>query len=138
MRIFSESWLGQYVLQRLMELAAQQRCGAGLHERSAEWVNQRNGYREREFDTRIGAMQIRIPKLRSGSYFPSFREPRKKSEQALVQEAYLKGVSTRTVDDLVQALGTSGVSKSQVSGLCGELDERVKGFLEIDLTRWWP
>ena len=133
--------LGQYVLQRLMELEAQQRCGAGLHERSAERVNQRNGYREREFDTRIGAMQLRIPKLRSGSYFPSFLEPRKKSEQALVavvQEAYLKGVSTRKVDDLVQALGMSGISKSQVSRLCGELDERVKGFLERELTGRWP
>ena len=76
--------LGQYTLQRLMELEAQQRCGAGLHERSAERVNQRNGYREHELDTRIGAMQLRIPKLRTGSYFPSFLEPRKKSEQALV------------------------------------------------------
>ena len=100
--------LGQYTLQRLLELEAQQRCGAGPRERSAERVNQRNGYRERKLDTRIGAMQLRIAKLRQGSCFPSFLEPRKASEQALVavvQEAYLKGVSTRKVDDLVQALG---------------------------------
>lgn len=133
--------LGQYALQRLMELEAQQRGGAGVHERSVERVNQRNGYRERKLDTRIGAMQLRIPKLRQGSYFPSFLEPRKASEQALVavvQEAYLKGVSTRKVDDLVQALGMSGISKSQVSRLCGELDERVNGFLERELPGRWP
>lgn len=133
--------LGQFVLQRLMELEAEGRCGAGLHERSAERVNRRNGYRERALETRIGTLQLRIPKLRTGSYFPSFLEPRKASERALVavvQEAYLKGVSTRNVDDLVQALGMTGISKSQVSRLCEELDERVEAFLERELTGSWP
>ena len=86
-------------------------------------------------------MELRIPKLRSGSYYPSFLEPRKASEKALVavvQEAYIKGVSTRKVDDLVQALGMTGISKSQVSRLCGELDERVNAFLDRDLTGYWP
>lgn len=94
--------LGQYVLQRLMELEAQSLCGAAKHERSAERINRRNGYRERALETRIGTMELKIPKLRSGSYFPSFLEPRKASEQALVavvQEAYVKGISTRKVDE---------------------------------------
>lgn len=133
--------LGQFVLQRLMEAEAEGRCGAGLHERSAERVNRRNGYRERTLETRIGTMELRIPKLRSGSYLPSFLDARKSSEKALVavvQEAYLKGVSTRKVDDLVQALGMTGISKSQVSRLCGELDERVQAFLERELRGAWP
>ena len=133
--------LGQWTLQRLMELEAETRCGAGRHERSAERVNQRNGYRERALETRIGRLDLRIPKLRSGSYYPSFLAPRKASEQALVavvQEAYVKGVSTRKVDDLVQALGMTGISKSQVSRLCGELDARVSAFLERELTGGWP
>ena len=125
--------LGQYTLQRLMELEAQVECGAGRHERSSARVNQRNGYRDREFETRIGTLSLKIPKLRQGSYYPSFLNPRKASEQALVavvQEAFIKGISTRKVDDLVQAMGMTGISKSQVSRLCKELDERVKGFLE--------
>jgi putative transposase len=133
--------LGQFALQRLMESEAEARCGAGLHERSAERVNRRNGYRERALETRLGTLELRIPKLRTGSYLPSFLEARKASEQALVavvQEAYLKGVSTRKVDDLVQGLGMTGISKSQVSRLCGELDERVQAFLERELTGQWP
>ena len=133
--------VGQWTLQRLMELEAQQRCGAGPHERSAERTNQRNGYRDRRLETRLGSLELKIPKLRSGSYFPSFLEPRKSSEQALVavvQEAYLKGISTRKVDDLVQALGMSGISKSQVSRLCAEIDERVQGFLKRELGGPWP
>jgi len=133
--------VGEWVLQRLMELEAGVQCGAERHERSPERVNQRNGYRERALETRLGTMDLRIPKLRSGSYFPSFLEPRKASEQALiavVQEAYVKGVSTRKVDDLVQALGMSGISKSQVSRFCGELDERVNAFLERRLEGDWP
>ncbi len=133
--------LGQWTLQRLMELEAEKHCGAGRHERSAERVNQRNGYRERGLETRIGRLDLRIPKLRSGSYYPSFLEPRKASEQALVavvQEAYVKGVSTRKVDDLVQALGMTGISKSQVSRLCGELDARVSAFLEREIAGVWP
>lgn len=133
--------LGQFALQRLMELEVEGRCGAARHERSDARTNQRNGYRERALETRVGTLELRIPKLRSGSYFPSFLEPRKASEQALVavvQEAYLKGVSTRKVDDLVQALGMTGISKSQVSRLCGELDERVRAFLGRPLEGDWP
>lgn len=132
--------LGQFALQRLMELEAEERCGAGWHERSPERKNQRNGYRERALQTRLGALELRIPKLRQGSYYPSFLEPRKASEQALVavvQEAYVKGVSTRKVDDLVQALGMTGISKSQVSRLCTELDERVQGFLSREIVGEW-
>ena len=133
--------LGQWVLQRLMELEAEQKVGAGHHERSDARVTQRNGYRERRLETRLGTMDLKIPKLRSGSYFPSFLEPRKMSEHALVavvQEAYVKGISTRKVDDLVQAMGMSGISKSQVSRMCSEIDERVKLFLERDLAGQWP
>jgi transposase-like protein len=133
--------LGQLILQRLMEAEAETLCGAARHERSAERVNRRNGYRERELETRLGTLELRIPKLRTGSYFPSFLEPRKASEQALVavvQEAYVKGISTRKVDDLVQALGMTGISKSQVSRLCAELDERVEAFLSRPLSGSWP
>jgi putative transposase len=133
--------LGQYALQRLMEMEAEQIVGAGHHERSEERTTHRNGYRDRRLETRLGTMNLKIPKLRSGTYFPSFLEPRKMSEQALVavvQEAYVKGVSTRKVDDLVQALGMSGISKSQVSKLCSELDERVQNFLKRELIGQWP
>jgi len=133
--------LGQLVLQRLMEAEADARCGASRHERSPERVNHRNGYRERALETRLGTLDLKIPKLRSGSYFPSFLEPRKASEQALVavvQEAYVKGISTRKVDDLVQALGMTGISKSQVSRLCAELDERVEAFLNRGISGQWP
>lgn len=133
--------LGQWTLQRLMELEAESRCGASRHERSPERVTQRNGYRDRQLETRLGTLELRIPKLRAGSYYPSFLEPRKASEQALVavvQEAYVKGVSTRKVDDLVQALGMSGISKSQVSRLNVELDARVDRFLGRPLKGQWP
>ena len=108
--------LGELVLQRLMDAEAEQRCGAGRHERSEGRVNQRNGYRERTLETRLGTMDLRIPKLRTGSYLPSFLEPRKASEQALVavvQEAYVKGISTRKVDDLVQAMGHHAQGRAQ-------------------------
>lgn len=133
--------LGQWTLQRLMELEAESRCGAGRHERSADRVNHRNGYRERQLEARLGTMELRIPRLRTGSYFRSFLEARKASERALVgvvQEAYVKGVSTRKVDDLVQALGMSGISKSQVSRLSGELDEQIQSFLGRRLDGRWP
>ena len=107
--------------------------GAGRHERSAERLNYRNGYRERSLDTRLGSLQLRIPKLRQGSYFPPFLEPRKTAEKALVtviQEAWIGGVSTWRVDELVQAMGLSGISKSQVSKLCKDIDERVNAFLD--------
>lgn len=133
--------LGQWTLQRLMELEVEQQIGAEPHERNQERTTHRNGYRERSLDTRSGTMNLKIPKLRSGTYFPSFLEPRRRSEHALVaviQEAYIKGVSTRKVDDLVQSMGMSGISKSQVSRLCGELDEQVNAFLDRPITGDWP
>lgn len=133
--------LGQWTLQRLMDLEAQALCGAEPHERSEERVNQRNGYRPRQLETRIGTMDLKIPKLRHGSYLPAFLDPRKASERALVavvQEAYVKGISTRKVDDLVQAMGMTGISKSQVSRLCKELDEQVEVFLNRRLEGAWP
>ena len=133
--------LGQWTLQRLMELEAQTLCGAKPHERSEDRVNQRNGYRPRQLETRIGTMDLKIPKLRHGSYLPAFLDPRKASERALVavvQEAYVKGISTRKVDDLVQAMGMTGISKSQVSRLCKELDGQVEVFLNRRLEGAWP
>ena len=105
-----------FAAQRLMALEAETLCGAGHGERSVERVNQRNGYRERDWQTRVGTVELRIPKLRKGSYFPAFLEPRRTSEKALtavIQEAYIQGVSTRSVDLLVQAMGMTGISKSQ-------------------------
>jgi transposase-like protein len=113
------------VLQILMEADVEGLIGAGRHERSADRLNYRNGYRERSLDTRLGSLQLRIPKLRQGSYFPPFLEPRKTAEKALVtviQEAWIGGVSTRRVDELEQAMGLSGISKSQVSKLCKDID----------------
>jgi putative transposase len=129
------------VLQILMEADVEGLIGAGRHERSAERLNYRNGYRERTFETRLGALSLRIPKLRQGSYFPPFLEPRKTAEKALVtviQEAWIGGVSTRRVDELVQAMGLSGISKSQVSKLCKDIDERVNAFLERPIEGEWP
>jgi putative transposase len=133
--------VAEAVLQLLMEADAEGLIGAGRHERSPERLNYRNGYRDRTLDTRLGSLQLRIPKLRQGSYFPQFLEPRKVSEKALVaviQEAWIGGVSTRRVDDLVQAMGLSGISKSTVSKLCKDIDERVSGFLERPLEGEWP
>ena len=130
-----------FAAQRLMELETETLCGAAHGERSAERVNHRNGYRERDWQTRVGTVELRIPKLRKGSYFPAFLEPRRTSEKALtavIQEAYIQGVSTRSVDDLVRAMGMEGISKSQVSRLCEEIDERVQTFLSRPIEGEWP
>jgi putative transposase len=132
--------VAEAVLQILMEADVEGLIGAGRHERSAERLNYRNGYRDRTFDTRLGPLSLRIPKLRQGSYFPPFLEPRKTAEKALVsviQEAWIGGVSTRRVDELVQAIGLSGISKSQVSKLCKDIDERVNAFLERPIEGEW-
>jgi putative transposase len=133
--------VAEAVVQLLMEADVEGLVGAGRHERSPERLNWRNGYRERALDTRLGTLQLRIPKLRQGSYFPPFLEPRKTSEKALVaviQEAWIGGVSTRRVDDLVQAMGLGGIGKSTVSKLCKEIDERVNAFLDRPLEGEWP
>ncbi|HEX2142104.1 MAG TPA: IS256 family transposase [Candidatus Limnocylindria bacterium] len=133
--------VAEAVLQLLMEADVEGLIGAGRHELSPERLNWRNGYRERALDTRLGTLQLRVPKLRQGSYFPPFLEPRKTSERALVaaiQEAWIGGVSTRRVDELVQAMGLAGIAKSTVSKLCKEIDERVSGFLDRPLEGEWP
>ena len=133
--------VAEAVLQLLMEADVEGLIGAGRHERSADRLNYRNGYRDRTLDTRLGTLALRIPKLRQGSYFPPFLEPRKMTEKALVaviQEAWIGGVSTRRVDELVQAMGLAGISKRQVSKLCKDIDERVSAFLERPLEGEWP
>jgi putative transposase len=131
----------QYVAQRMMEMDTESLCAAAYGERSPERLNSRNGYRERLWETRAGSVDLKIPKLRKGSYFPGFLEPRRTAEKALaavIQEAYIQGVSTRSVDELVKAMGMSGISKSQVSRLCGEIDERVHAFLGRPIEGDWP
>ena len=131
----------QYVAQQLMDMDAEALCAAAYGERSPERLNSRNGYRERLWDTRAGAVDLKIPKLRKGSYFPGFLEPRRTAEKALaavIQEAYIQGVSTRSVDELVKAMGMSGISKSQVSRLCSEIDERAHAFLDRPIEGDWP
>lgn len=130
-----------FVAQRLMDFEVEGLCGAGHGQRSDERTNHRNGYRDRPWETRAGTVDLKVPKLRRGSYFPAFLEPRRTSEKALVavvQEAYVGGISTRSVDDLVQAMGMSGISRSQVSRLCAEIDERVHAFLDRPLEGDWP
>ena len=130
-----------FAAERLMEMEVAGLTGAGYGEKSADRLAQRNGYRERAWETRAGTVELRIPKLRRGSYFPGFLEPRRLAEKALtavVQEAYIQGISTRSVDDLVKALGMSGISKSQVSRLCEEIDGRVRAFLDRPIEGDWP
>ena len=130
-----------FAAQRLMELEVGAATGAGYGEKNTERLAQRNGYRDRDWQTRAGTVELRIPKLRRGSYFPGFLEPRRMAEKALtavIQEAYIQGISTRSVDDLVQAMGGGGISKSQVSRLCEEIDERVNAFLGRPIEGDWP
>jgi putative transposase len=130
--------------EALMELEVSQHLGAERYERTAERKGERNGHRERQWDTRVGTIELQVPRVRDGGFFPSLLEPRRRAERALtavIQEAYVQGVSTRRVDDLVKALGMEGISKSQVSRICEELDSEVERFrarrLEGDHPYLW-
>jgi len=127
--------------QALMEMEVEEHVGASRHERTPGRTGQRNGYRERNWDTRVGTVELKVPRVRDSSYFPSLLEPRRKAERALaavVQEAYVHGVSTRKVDELVKALGLGGISKSRVSELCEELDAEVERFRGRPLEGSYP
>ena len=130
-----------FAAERLMAAEVEQLTGAARGARTPDRTNHRNGYRERGWETRVGRIGLAIPKLRKGSYFPAFLEPRRTAEKALtavIQEAYVHGVSTRSVDDLVRAMGGTGISKSQVSRLCEDIDERVQAFLSRPIEGSWP
>jgi len=127
--------------QALMEMEVEEHVGAARHERSVERVGRRNGYRQRNWDTRVGSVELSVPRVREGGYFPSLLEPRRRAERALsavVQEAYVHGVSTRKVEELVKALGMGGISKSRVSELCEELDGEVERFRNRPLEGSYP
>jgi putative transposase len=127
--------------QALMEIEVDGVLGAERYERTEERSGDRNGTRPRTWDTRVGTIELAIPKVRPGTYFPSLLHPRRRAEQALravVQEAYVHGVSTRKVDELVKALGLDGISKSQVSRICQELDAMVEAFRTRRLTSESP
>ncbi|MBB4189792.1 transposase-like protein [Sinorhizobium terangae] len=130
-----------FAAERQLELEVGAATGAAYGEKNPLRTAQRNGYRERDWETRAGTVELRIPKLRKGSYFPGFLEPRRMAEKALtavIQEAYVQGISTRSVDDLVKAMGMSGISKRQVSRLCEDIDGKVKAFLERPIEGDWP
>jgi putative transposase len=133
--------VAESVLQIIMEADVDGIVGADRHERSGDRSTWRNGYGDRSLDTRLGTLNLKIPKLRTGAYFPGFLEPRKTAKKALVsviQEAWIAGVITRRVDELVQAMGMSGISKSSVSKLCKDIDEPVNAFLKRPLAGEWP
>ena len=130
-----------FAAERIMEAEVEARTGAARGAPSPMREAQRNGYGDRDWDTRAGRIALEIPKLRKGSYFPGFLEPRrtaKKALMAVIREACVHGISTRSVDDLVKAMGAGGMSKSQVSRLCTEIDERVNAFLTRPLEGAWP
>src|SRR3979411_1596399 len=130
-----------FAAERLMELEVGAATGVGYGEKTPVRVAQRNGSRDRDWETRAGTVELRIPRLRKGSYFPGFLEPRRMAEKALtavIQEACIQGISTRSVDDLVKAMGMSGISKSQVSRLCEEIDQRQKAFPDRPIEGDWP
>ena len=132
--------VAKFTLDRLMDYEVTAQTGASYYARDEDRKNYRNGYRERAFDTRLGTLNLEIPKLREGSYFPTFLESRKRSEKALIsviQEAYVQGISTRKMDDLVKAFGMEGISKSQVSSLCQDIDIKVKAFQDRHLEGEW-
>jgi transposase-like protein len=131
----------QIVAQALMDLEVTQHVGAEPYERTQARTGQRNGTRDREWDTRVGTIELKVPRVRDGSFYPSLLDPRKRMERALVgvvQEAYVQGVSTRRVDELVKSLGMTGISKSQVSRLCRELDAEVERFRTRRLEGPYP
>ena len=131
----------QLLAQELMDAEVTDLVGAEPHQRTSGRTTYRNGYREREWDTRVGTLELQIPKLRQGTYFPSLLEPRRRHERALlsvVQEAYIHGVSTRAVDNLAEALGIKSISKDQVSRICKELDAQVHAFRTRRLDGEFP
>jgi transposase-like protein len=131
----------QVLAQAVMETEVSTQIGAAPYERSSERLAYRNGYRTRRWDTRVGTIELKIPKVSAGAYFPSLLEPRRRAEKALhavVVEAYVKGVSTRKVDDLVRALGIDGISRSEVSRICKALDEEVRAFLGRQIDQECP
>jgi putative transposase len=130
-----------FIAQRLVKLEVGGLTIAVHGEKNSDRLVQRNGYRNRDWETRPGTAELRIPKLRKGSYFPFFLEPRRLAEKALravTQEAYIQGISTCSVDELVRAMGMSGISKSQVSRLCEEIDDKVQAFLTRPIKGDWP
>jgi transposase-like protein len=131
----------EHAMQRLIDAEAAAHIGAGPHERASTRTTYRNGHRERILDTGSGRLELQIPKLRTGSFFPSLLEPRRRIDRALlavIQEAYVRGISTRKVDDLMAALGGCSVSRSEVSRVCAQLDEELAEFRDRPLDEPYP